>query len=246
MRYFFLFCVPLLFTACNKSKDVNANNAFVAVTNVAPGSPAVTVFFNEKSLIPFGNLPYDSSTSMPGNAYPDSAVAGVHLLEVKDGSTDLISGLTAFQRGSSYSIFLYDSTATNDKLKPLIFQDNLVIPADSLCYLRFINFSPAPLDSLLSLYMINVTDTFHTFNDTVFTGYRTYAGNNVNPGDLAYNYLLIKAGLFHAEVLDTASIVIFADTTLNLLGGKSYTLYLQGNRGSTGMDSLKLKTLLHN
>ncbi len=251
MRYFpvFFLVAALISLSCNKTGDVASNHANILVINAAPTSASVNVFFNDKALTVNGAIPYDSNSAIPENVYPGNATAGVHDFYILDAANDTLipSGFTSFQNGQYYSLFVFDTLGASKRLQTLFLQDNLNIPNDSSCFLRYVNFSPG---TYYGLYMLNITppDTLHTANDTVFLGYKKYAGVSTNPSSYTYTTNPpVKGGLFDVSVIDTAAIPnTIAHFSLNLLGGKSYTLYLQGYAGRSGADSLALKTILHN
>jgi hypothetical protein len=232
----FPFLVPgiiLLNLSCNKSSGVNENKAYVAISHVAPGFSGLNVLYNGISILGDNGLAY-GQTSQSGTGPYVEATAGVRMLQVTDNGGTVLQGNTAFLQGQHYSVFLYD-TLKNDSLKMFILQDNLQAYRDTLTYVRFINFSPGPG---LNLVLSNQ-------RNTVVTGFREFAGNNLKASN--YTYQLIPIGVYEASAWrdDTlAHSIPLGSVQIESL--KNYTLFLQGYADSAGVYGLKLGSIQHN
>jgi hypothetical protein len=222
---------------CNKNINADANKAYLAVTNAAPGIPPIYIYFNGGPLgQDTSGVPLDSTTGIAGNHYLD-AIAGIHTLKISSlANNTYVDGNTALGNGQYYSMFTYD-TIPNGGLKVLILQDEFVAPPDTSSIVRVLNLSPDT--TLYDLILTNAVDTFSF-------PYIPYVGTSPNPGYLSpFGYYITQGSYGVVAYLDSLSPVKVLDS-LNFTGGSIYSLYYTTGLVGTNPDSLTIHLLQHN
>ncbi len=227
----FFVCISGLYIRCNKSIDTSGKQAYLSITHVAPDVIPLDILFENDTLVK--RLGFDSTTGITGNPYLN-VISGIHNFKADSvsGKRVYINGNIGPQAGKYYSVFIYD-TLSNDSLKALVLQDGLTPPADTMSYFRFLNFYVDTLE--LTPLLASPGDTI-AFNIP-------YVGANPNPSELS-PFSLIKAGL--------CQVFLFRDSTLllhdsiQLTGGKIYTIFTSGSPNGSGQTALGLKSIQHN
>jgi hypothetical protein len=233
--------------SCNKTANINANNSFVALFHVAYGVGDLNMTFNQKPLfttpIPFGQHTGDTT----GNPYntTTSRISEMNIFLASDSSVN-VKGNAAFQQGTHYSVFFFD-TLNPTTVSLIILQDNPPVRRDTLTSIRYINFSPDLSLGLRLVYKNDYTiDTFHVVvRDTVNIGPEVFVGNNPTPGSYLFNNLVhIGINQVFAFVDSGNSVKTFPLGNLQFDSTKSYNVYLQGFPDSSSeQNKLKVKSV---
>lgn len=257
LKIFSLQLFALSLFSCNKSANINANKALVALIHVAYEVGPLNINFNGDTLLDAG-ISFGSHSGTATNPY-DTNVSRISELQLF-GDTVNLSGNAAFQQNVHYSIFAYD-TLNTESIALLILQDNLLIPVDTLVNFRFLNFSPGSQIGLKMIYTHDTTiytqdiatakrDTLNiAVRDTVVISPSLFVGYNPNPVSYPIN---------HTAHVGVNQVFAFVDSpnpladssnfkkldSLTLISTKSYNIYLQGYFGShTPQDSLQIKSI---
>jgi hypothetical protein len=234
LKSFSLQLLALSLFSCSKTANSTENKAYIAVTHVAYGLGPVNITLNNDSLLPIP-LSFGNTSGSPGNPY-DTAVSRISDMQLVQGTQILMHGNSAFQQGSYYSIFVFDSLSLNTiSLGMLILQNNPSIRSDTTSNFRFMNFSPGSSIGIMLIYEHDTTihDTIHiAVRDTVVVDPSSFVGNNPNPA--AYTF----GNFAHTGV---NQVIAYVDSvrpsidssnwrrlgTLLFESPKSYNLYLQ-------------------
>jgi hypothetical protein len=233
MKFFLILTTIIFFNiSCNKNIDTGANKAYLAVTNISPDAQPLDIFFEGDQLNSSGQLPYDSTTGVPGDPYL-VAVAGVHNFKLSSGTVSYVDGNIAMQRDHYYSLFAYDSVANNNNtLKTLILQDVLTAPNDTLSSIRFLNFT----DTAFYVVLENETDTVPAL---------LIRNVVANSSPSSFTFSTIKSGTYNFSIVKNPTMV-FDLGTLSVDGTKIYTVYIQGSTVSPDPDPLTERIIRHN
>jgi hypothetical protein len=242
LKSFSLQLLALSLFSCSKTANSNGNKAYIAVTHVAYGLGPINIALDKDSLLP-APLSFGNTSGSPGNPY-DTAVSRISDMELVQGSQILMQGNSAFQQGSYYSIFVFDSLHLDSiSLGMLILQNNPPSGSDTSCTFRFLNFSPGSKIGIMLIYVHDTT--FVTINDsvihiavrdTVVVGPSSFVANNPSPA--AYPFSNSARSNAHTG---TNQVIAYVDSvrprsdssnwrrlgTLLFESPKSYNLYLQ-------------------
>ena len=235
-------CLQLLalsLFSCNKSININANKAFVGLTHVAYGVGPVSATIDGALL--FSNpLAFGLTTGVPGNPY-DTTVSRISYMNIflAQDTSNNIQGNAAFQQGSHYSIFFFD-TLDSKSISLIILQDNPPVFYDTITTFRFMNFSPGTSIGLKLIYKNDyLIDTFHiSVRDTTIVGLSPFVGYNPNPAYYTFNQYVhtginqVFAFWDSANPRSDSSNYLKLDS-LQFDSTKSYNIYLQGFLDST-------------
>ena len=228
------FCLIILFS-CNKSSNINANTAYVALTHVAYNLPPIGLSLSGDSSVFSAPLPFGQTTGTPGNPYSTtpSRVSRMSIYLASDTAVN-IHGNAAFRQGAHYSIFFFDSLDQN-VVNLIVLQDNTTILQDTFTYYRYMNFVPG--DTLWGLELINNRKDFRYAADTIIFPSSPFVGLNTNPAAYPMTNTM-RTGNYNAfAFLNNANPI--ADTSLLVPLGAiqidslvNYNIYLQGVYGS--------------
>jgi hypothetical protein len=240
LKSFGLQLLALSLFSCSKTANSTENKAYIAVTHVAYGLGPVNITLDNDSLLPMP-LSFGNTSGLP--AYPyDTAVSRISNMQLVQGSKILMNGNSAFQQGSYYSIFVFDSLYLNTiSLGMLILQNNPPIGSDTVCNFRFLNFSPGLKIGIMLIYIHDTTfhDTVHiAVRDTVVVSPSSFVGNNPSPA--AYPFTNSARTAAHTGM---NQVIAYIDSvkpnidssnwrrlgTLQFESPKSYNLYLQNS-----------------
>jgi len=239
LRFLRGFCLQLSFWtlfSCSKTANSHENKAYLGITHVAYGITSIDVTLNG---VPLFSTPlnFGQTTGLPGNPY-DTVTAGIQYMAILNGTTTLDSGNVAFQQGSHYSLFVYD-TLSQTPVHVIIFQD---MRGDNIgTYYRFLNFTPG---YSLGLILTNAADTF-------FINPVSYVGYDPQPSSYTFNTLYARTGHYGVRAFydstnynaDSSNIKLLSDS-LVLDSTKVYNIYLQGLYNvSSGPDTLKIQSI---
>jgi hypothetical protein len=242
-----LFAISLF--SCAKTANSNANKSYVALTHVAYGVGPLNIVLNGDSLIP-ASVSFGNTSGTPGYPY-DTTTSRVDFMQLIQGSDTLLGGNSAFQQGTHYSIFAYD-TLDVKTIGLIILQDNPSSRTDTFANFRFLNFSPG---SQIGIKLIYAHDT--TIRDTIFIAVRDtvnvtpslFIGYNPNPALYPFNYNAhIGVNQVFAYV-DSARPRADSSNfrrlgTIQFDQSKSYNVYLQGYDDSTSaQNKLQIKSV---
>jgi hypothetical protein len=169
--------------SCNKTANINANKAFAGLTHVAYGVGPLGLTIDGTPLFTTP-LAFGLTTGMDGNPYDTtvSRISEMNIFLAQDTSMN-VKGNTAFQQGSHYSIFFFD-TLDPRSVSLIILQDNPPVRYDTFTNIRFMNFSPASSIGIKFIYTNDyfINDTFLiSVRDTVNTAFSPFVGYNPNP-----------------------------------------------------------------
>jgi hypothetical protein len=227
--------LALTLFSCNKTANINANHAFVAVNHIAYGVGAVRLTFNGKYLFFPDSLSFGQTTGYKTNPYDTttSQVSLMNIFLVQDTTVNII-GNAAFRQQAQYSIFFYD-TLDGQSVSLIILQDNPTIRTDTFTNFRYMNFSPG--DTTWGLKLINNRKDIPYAADTVVISASVSVGFNNNPS--AYPFELIRSGSYRAFAFtgttdptsDTSHFVSLGDIQIDSL--VNYYINLQGFYGIT-------------
>jgi hypothetical protein len=176
--------------SCSKTANSTENKAYIGVSHVAYGLGPVNITLDNDSLLP-APLTFGNTSGSPGNPY-DTAVSRISEMQLVQGTQILMHGNSAFQQGSYYSIFVFDSIYMNTiSIGMLILQNNPSSNSDTTCNFRFLNFSPGSTIGVMLIYVHDTTfhDTVHiATRDTVIIGPSSFVGDNPSPAAYPFNY----------------------------------------------------------
>jgi hypothetical protein len=227
-----------LFFSCSKTANSTENKAYIGVTHVAYGLGPINITLDGDSLLP-APLPFGATSGLPSYPY-DTAVSRVSNMQLIQGNQIIIQGNSAFQQGSHYSIFVFDSLSVNTiSVGMLILQNNPPGGNDTTCNFRFMNFSPGSNIGIMLIYVHDTT--FHdtitiATRDTVVVALGSFVGDNPSPAAYPFTnapYTAAHAGLNQViAYVDSARPNIDSSNwrrlgTLMFNTPKSYNLYLQ-------------------
>jgi hypothetical protein len=181
-------------------------------------------------------------------------------MELVQGGQVILNGFSAFQQGSFYSVFVYDTLNLNTAaLGMIILKNNPPLVADTNCSFRFLNFSPGSKKGLVltykhdtTIYYVHdtTTDTVYiAVRDTVDTGLNDFVGQNPVPAAYPFGFFP-HSGLNHVFVYvdsanpspDSSNYRRMSD--MMFTSPKSYNIYFQNyfNPGPL-QDSLQVVSL---
>jgi hypothetical protein len=241
--------------SCNKSANINANKSFVGLTHVAYGVGPISLTVNGTLL--FSNpLAFGFTTGVDGNPYDTtiSRISDMNIFLAQDTSMS-IHGNAAFQQGSHYSVFFFD-TLDSRSITLIILQDNPPVRYDTLTTIRFMNFSPGSSIGLKLIYTKDyfINDTFPvSVRDTTIIGFSSFVAYNPNPAIYTFNQIVhIGTNQIFAFTdssnpridsanpsLDSANFIRL--DSLQFDSTKSYNVYLQGFLDSSISQQNKLQ-----
>jgi hypothetical protein len=241
--------------SCNKSANSYANKSFVGLTHVAYGVGPLGMTMDGTPLFTTP-LSFGLTTGVDGNPYDTtvSRVTDLNIFLAQDTSMN-VHGNAAFQQGSHYSIFFFDSLDSRS-VSLIILQDNPQIIYDTFTVIRFMNFSPGTSYGLKFIYTKDyyINDTFLiSVRDTINTPLSPFVGYNPNPALYTFSqYVHIGVNQIFAYTdsvnprvdsvnpsLDSANFIRL--DSLQFDSTKSYNVYLQGFRDSTGSQQNKFQ-----
>ncbi len=240
--------------SCNKSANENANKSFIGLTHVAYGVGPISMTING-SLLFSSPLAFGLTTGIDGNPYDTtvSRISEMNIFLSQDSSMNL-KGNAAFQQGSHYSAFFYD-TLDSRSVGLIIFQDNPPVIYDTVTTIRFINFSPGTSMGIKLIYarVDKINDTLSIYvNDTINIGPSLFVGYNPNPTSSVYNFgqyvhngmNQVFAFLDSANPTSDSSNFIRMDS-LQFDSTKNYNIYLQGffSHDTTLPNKLQIKSV---
>jgi hypothetical protein len=215
------FLLALLVAGCKLNGDeTSVPSAAFFVVHASPNAPNVDILVNGGGLVQ--NFAYTADT---GYFF---VTPGTYNLKVNaNGSnSSLIDQNLTLSAGKYYSIFAIDSLS---KIKTAIVEDVLSsVGADSV-RVRFLQFCPniSALDA-----------SFYNANDTL--NYTTRSFNDQNSNATLALYKTIKSGTYTLDIKTPpgSGTIYKSFGGINLLSGKSYTIYLKGFDGGTGAQAL--------
>jgi hypothetical protein len=235
--------------SCAKTSNSNANKSYVALTHVAYGVGPLNLFLDGDSLLP-APVSFSNTSGTPGYPY-DTTTSRVDFMQLIQGSNTLLGGNSAFQQGTHYSIFAYD-TLDERTISLIILQDNPSFRTDTIVNIRFLNFSPGSQIGIKLIYKHDTTirDTINIMvRDTVIIPLSLFVGYNPNPALYTFNYNAhvginqVFAYIDSAGPRSDGSNIKKLDS-LQFDISKSYNIYLQGYFDSTSaQNKLQIKSV---
>jgi hypothetical protein len=211
--------ICLFFTSCLKNKDNTANGpkSQVAVTNFVVNDSINILYDN--TAVTKAPLAFGGGLATTTSGYVSFA-AGLHNFKVSSGTTFSSDNTIAFQAGSNYSLFFYD-TLQNSKLKSLLLKDDLST-VNTIANLRFLQFIPES-DSL----------TISFKKDTTYILSDAYVGKKTNPESaFGFSYSLTP-GSYQVNLVRNGNSIFRIDSLL-LQAGKFYSFIARGVVNGTG------------
>ena len=215
MKYFInalgLFSILLLLSACegNKVKD---HKAKLRTINASYNVGDVNLFVDYEPV-------YASNIQYLNFSLFREFIEGPHKIQIKNAMGNVIVDTSLLMtENKHYSLFVYDSINT---LRYKVIDENYVTAPGSNCKVRFLHFSNnAP----------NVD--IHRDADTIplFSNYT----NGLNS-----EYVQMNDGIHQFNAKSTGGLnTLTTQNPYNYKAGAFYTLFLRGNVGATGLDSL--------
>ena len=223
--------------ACKKAFEQPADWSSVAVIQASPTAATaptdtLQVFIDTGSKYNSTGLTYNTnSTYLP-------VLAGNKPVNIRRGTTNTSSNYVStfnynFERGGTYSFFVYDTTASSTgQAKVLRLKDDLTLPASGTSKVRFLHLAPNGPAVDVTLVRTSVTP-----NDSVTISNKSYIGASPDEGALAA-FTAIPRGVYTARVkaLGTQTVVLSTTTTLltataagaDVNEGRIVTLYAIG------------------
>ena len=216
--------------SCNKTAEINANKSFVGMTHVAYGVGPLNLFLDSSSLFPTP-IDFGQTSGVPGYPY-DTVVSRINYMQVKQDAEILLFGNAAFQQGSYYSIFVFDTLGKNS-MNLIILQNSQPVRTDTFTYIRYMNYSPG---TSLGLFLTNAKDTLRQFSP------RPFVGDNPNPQ--SYVFTQVHIGKYGAIAYSSDSTAWIVDS-ITINKSTNYNVYLQGFAFDTtsGINKLQLKSV---
>jgi hypothetical protein len=252
LKAFSLLLLILSLFSCSKTASSSENKAYIGLTHVAYGTGPLNITLDGDSLIPVP-VSFGYTSGMPGNPY-DTATSRISEMQLVQGTDILLHGNSAFQQGSYYSIFAYD-TLDIQTIGILILQNDLFSKSDTTVTARFLNFSPSSKIGIMLIYAHDSTihDTIHiVVRDTIKIGPSFFVGYNPNPAAYPFSYFPHVGTNQVFAYIDSASPRSDSSNfrrlgTLQFESTKSYNLYLQNFfYPDPSQDSLQIKSDLLN
>lgn len=239
--------------SCNKSANENVNKSFIGLTHVAYGVGPISMTINGTQLFS-SPLAFGLTTGIDGNPYDTtvSRISEMNVFLAQDSSINL-KGNAAFQQGSHYSAFFFD-TLDSRSVGLIIFQDNPPARYDTFTMIRYINFSPGTSIGIKLIYINNykINDSISiAVRDTINIGPSPFVGYNPNPGLPAYTFNQrvhigmnqVFAFIDSAKPTSDSSNFIRLDS-LQFDSTKNYNIYLQGFLpDTTAQNKLQVKSV---
>ncbi len=145
-------------------------------------------------------------------------IEGTHKVQIKNSIGNVLVDTSFFMtENRHYSIFMYDSM---NVLRYKVIDENFVTPIGSNCKVRFLHLSnTAPL-----------VDVQRDADPVMFQGYQ----NGLNS-----EYIQMSSGVHQFKALGTGGMnVLTTQNPYDFKSGAFYSLFLRGNVGATGLDSL--------
>lgn len=221
-------------TGCLKTSEPQpqAAKAYVSMMHLATKAPAfpVQIYFNDTLVSSSFDPGGVSQTYSPVNT-------GIFAIKFKKNNSDsLIASIPAaiYDSLGFYSIVLYNEPAGTGVNAMMVEDDFSDLTLDKP-YFRFWHLSPSVNDlGLVDLYIDNnKVFSQRSLADNEFSGYY----NGFTASTAGYHK-------FEAKVnINGADSVLYTLDNVNLLAGNAYTLYLAGNVGGTGANTLGLGVL---
>lgn len=207
-----LILCTLMCVSCFKAKPVREYKAKFRTINASYNTGDINVFVDYEKI-------YETNIQYLNYSYYRELMIGKHKVQVKDANENiLIDTSITMSEYRHYSLFIYDF---NNTVQFKIVDENYVTPVGSHAKVRFLHLSNnAPV--------VNV----HLDNDTtpMFADYV----NGTNS-----EYIQIHAGVRQFTAFNGISGAwLTTQNPYEYKAGAFYTLYLRGNNGGTGDDSL--------
>ena len=155
-------------------------------------------------------------------------IATRHKLHIKDIAGNVI-GDTAITIGENknYAVFVFDSSGS---MRYRIFEESFIAPKGSYYKMRFLHLSnSAPMVDLVNGKTGALVHTSYTNAD--YSEFETYAAND---------------SLLYIVNESSTQTPIYSQSIRSFKPGVFYTMYLKGNPGSLGIDSLGLFVIENN
>jgi len=270
MLLFFLAATVTL--ECNKTGGLNTNIAHVSVIHTAIGEGQLD-FAQQKDS---NNSPYTSILASPisygtssgsvseedspgtakylsGYRNAEVGVSGVRIW-AGDAKTVVSTGNTTFSNGRYYSVFLYDSAATDTVVPLIILPDNIITSVDTFAYLRWMNFCPGTYYNIRITSLRPQADITGIIRDSIPSGFLPFVGNSEKIS--TYSFKRVHSGRYKvtayksviknaAKTADSLINPVTITDSLILLRDISYTALLQGFEDSTGEKHTRLRVIEH-
>src|ERR1700683_3817326 len=162
-----------VYSSCTKNTNspmlvsTSGGTSFVAVANASPGSSAYSVFSDSTNIFPANTIAYGAVTGISGGSPYETINSGNHIIKFSaNGTTYSMDSSFNFAANDYYTVFAYDTANSSGRLKTLILNDNLSMPANDQAEVRFLNLSPNA--NALNISFVK-TDT-PTGDSTTLTG----------------------------------------------------------------------------
>lgn len=150
-----------------------------------------------------------------------------HPLQIKDASGNVLADTAiTVELNKSYALVVFDSS---NNIRYRIFEENFITPVGSNCKLRFLHLS----NNAPAIDLVNAKSS-------------AMIHSNFKNGDYS-DFELMPSETTHFDVNETGtSNTIYSQIDKEFKAGYFYTMFLKGNQGSLGDDSLGLFVIENN
>ena len=217
------------FAACKNNDDaMEPAKAKVMVVHASPDAPGVDLYV-DNSKVNSAALMYPSNTGYL------NVNAGDHNIKVNPTgtTTSVIDANVNFASNKAYSVFAYDTVS---KIKALMVQDDLTMPASGKAHIRFMHLSPnAPA---VTVGIVDGSTFTPVFSNRSFETQETATANQA--------FTPVDAGTYTFGVqLAATNTTVLTIPGVTLQAGKIYTVFARGLAGSTTAP-LGAEVIVHN
>jgi hypothetical protein len=221
-----------LLPACEKAFEQPADWSSVAVIQASPvaaASPTDTleVFMDNQRYNSTGIVYNTNSTYLP-------VLSGSKTIDIRRGPSTSASNYVNsfsynFEKGKSYSFFVYDTASTSSsQAKVLRLKDDLSLPAANMAHVRFVHLAPNTPAVDLTLLRTSATP-----NDSVTISGKSYVGASPNEDGLS-PFTAIPRGTYTAKIKTAGTQTVLTSATVtittgaNINEGRIVTIYITG------------------
>jgi len=206
--------------ACVEGNTVKKSTGRMRIINASYISGGANIDVDYKTV-------YASLTEYLNYSLFREYLAGRHPVQVRNGAGSIVIDTAVnIDENGSYSLVIFDSS---NAIRCRIVQENFQVPVGSTCKVRFLNLSnDAPYVDVFQ--EIGSAPAFDSLYRGMYTGYYTFG--------VKQTYFTVKDAV-NGNLLYTQS-------PWEMQPGFFYTMFLKGNSGSLGTDSLGLFVIGNN
>ena len=215
-----LLAISIFLFSCD-GNDVKETTSRIRFINASYNSGDINVFIDYKKV-------FATDIQYLNYSLFSRHIATTHVIQVKTAAGNmLLDTAMDFVLGKAYSGILYDSMNT---VKSMIYEEDLTTPKGSFCKLRFLHLSNNAPATDVSVG----TDTSVLFR------------NYINGQSSEYMIYGIDSVYFNANYAGTYIPYYTQPSFVKFKAGNFYTMFLKGNTGSVGLDSVGFAVIENN